>query len=537
MPFEYSVENCGRVKMARGTFQTYYDLAAPIYGVENPAAAEIIETHDNFRNLRNRPPFDLLLAFFPDDYKNIQYRLRGAGAYRHLRIDQGPGGNFTRFDVGTPERLHFDITGEKGFAMPEALISEQLEHFGSQQIRTVASQLQNSFENNDYKRTAALVNKFTVLAEKEGLKLHTGENVGSKSGFFFIRPAETNVTAGFPIEKIPQLRAKIDEAVNKTFSLAEYAREDLRSGTNFARAVERAEQKYEERGGCDYTGEGLLYFQPDCFVDNQGNIEIEKINMPDVGMFLTMLNRPQNSSLQKVVDANLMLKDRLKQTASKFLTKDEIVLVTRDEVIDQRSDTLEILEIKALSELLESIGKTVKVKKLSEHEEINKNSEILLLNVDGKHKDFAGFAEDIVRRDIRCYPEPTVCYFKDRASTLQTMKIPHKYMEQFMQLIKPKEITSRNAENIYNRLQYVMKRFGMDEDIVYANISGYRMPIPVFKYSLHSFGQIYKACEKVKIPNQEITLSKVPVHQDNAVFFGQGKPRLSAFRFMCCKER
>lgn len=537
MSFEYSIENCGRVKMAGGTFQTYYDLAAPIYGVENPDAAKIIETHNNFRNLRKQPPFDLLLAFFPDDYKNIQYRLRGAGAYRHLRMDQGPGGNFTRFDVGSTEKLHFDIAKEKGFAMPEALISEQMEHFGSPQIKELAAKLQDSFERNDYKKTAALVNKFTLLAEREGFKLHTGENVGSKSGFFFIRPAETNTSARFPVEKLPQLRDKIDEAVNKTFSLAEYAKEEIRAGSEFSAAVKQAEHRYEEQGGCRYSGEGLLYFQPDCFVDHQGNIEVEKINMPDVGMFLTMLNRPQNECLQKVADANRSLKDRLKQTAARFLIKDEITLITRDEVVEQRSDTLEILEIKALTSLLKSIGKEVKVKKLSEYENIGNNSEILLLNVDNKHKDFAPFAENVIRKDIRCYPDPMVYYFKERASTLQTMRIPHKYMEQFMQLIKPKEITARNAENIYNRLQYVMKRFDMNEDIVYANISGYRMPVPVFKYSLHSFGQIYKACEKTMMQNPEISLSKVPVHQDNAVFFGNGKPRLSAFRFMCCKER
>lgn len=537
MSFEYSVENCGRVKMAGGTFQTYYDLAAPVYGIESPDAAQIIEAHDNFRNLRHKPPFDLLLAFFPDDYKNIQYRLRGAGAYRHLRMDQGPGGNFTRFDVGTPEQMRFNLAKEQGFAMPEALISEQIELFGSSRIKEVAAQLQDSFERNDYKRTAALVNKFAVLAANEGLKMHSGENVGSKSGFFFIRPVQTDADVLFPIDKMPELKRKIDEAVNKTFSLAEYAREAVKNGCRFAEAVGIAEKKQAENGNCRYTGEGLLYFQPDCFVDSQGNIEVEKINMPDVGLFLTMLNRPQNGSLQRVVAANMELKDRLKQTASEFLTKDEIVLITRDEVIDARSDTLEILEIRALSGLLKSIGKRVKVQKLSEYETIGKDSEILLLNVDGKHKDFAPFAENVMRCGIKCYPEPFVCYFKDRATTLETMKIPAQHMEHFMQLIKPKEINAKNAENIYNRLHYIMKRFNMNEDIVYANVSGYKMPIPLFKYSLHSFGQIYKACEKTAVRNPEISLSKIPVNRGNAVFYGQNKPRLSAFRFMCRKER
>lgn len=106
-----------------------------------------------------------------------------------------------------------------------------------------------------------------------------------------------------------------------------------------------------------------------------------------------------------------------------------------------------------------------------------------------------------------------------------------------MQLIKPKEINQKNAENLYNRLQYIMKHFGMSEDIIYASVSGYKMPIPVFKYSMHSFGQIYKAYDKLNNPQAEIKLSAVPLTRDNAVFYGKGQPRLAAYRFMCTKER
>ena len=97
--------------------------------------------------------------------------------------------------------------------------------------------------------------------------------------------------------------------------------------------------------------------------------------------------------------------------------------------------------------------------------------------------------------------------------------------------------TPKNAENIYNRLQYIMKRFDMTEDIIYANISGYKMPVPVFKYSLHSFGQIYKAYDKIKNPQASVQLSAVPLNMQNAVFEKDGNPRLAAFRFMCTKER
>ena len=162
MSYEYTIDNCGRVKMAGGSFKTYYDLAEAIREVEEPSAEAIIKTHNNFKNIRKQPPFDLLLAFFPDDCANISYRLRGAGAYRHLRMDQGPGGNFTRFDLGNEDMLRYNLQKEKGFAMPEELINNQLQTEAYPELLSLKESIQKSFEKNDYNKTAILVNKFTT---------------------------------------------------------------------------------------------------------------------------------------------------------------------------------------------------------------------------------------------------------------------------------------------------------------------------------------------------------------------------------------
>lgn len=537
MSFDYHIEDCGRVKIAGGTFATYYDLAAAVVANSRPSAEQIIQTEKAFKNIRNNPPFDLLLAFFPDDFSNIQYRLRGAGAYRNLRMDQGPGGNFTRFDIAPSANLNYNLATEKGFAMPEELISEQLATGAYPQLLKLSDDIQKAFEHNDYRKTAILVNKFQTEAAVAGLRLHDGSHVGSKSGFFFIRPTTTEQPTQFPLEKIPALREKINEALNKSLSLAEYSTSSIKQGHSFAEAIKRAETKYIEKGAIDYSGRGALYFQPDCFVDKHGNIEVEKINLPDVGMFMTMLNRPSNQPLTDVIDANLQLKNRLKQTASTFLEHDKVTLITREEVLNHKSDTLEILEIKALTGLLNSLGKEVEVKTLSDYQSLNKHSDILLLNVDNHHPDFANFAETVIKKDLSCPTDPLVYYFKDRATTLKTMQIPSKNLEQFLQLIKPKDINAKNAENISQRVQYLMQRFDMNEDILYANVSGCKMPVPVFKYSLHSFGQIHKAYEKTATKDSTISLSAVPTNINNAVFQKHGQPRLSAFRFMCTKER
>lgn len=536
MSFDYHIEDRGRVKMAGGTFATYYDLATAVIANSTPSSEQIIQTEKSFKNIRNNPPFDLLLAFFPDDYTNIQYRLRGAGAYRHLRMDQGPGGNFTRFDVASGANLNYNLTTEKGFAIPEELITEQLATGTYPHLAKLRDDIQKAFEHNDYRKTAILVNKFQTEATQAGLAVHNGSHIGSKSGFFFIRPTMTEQPTQFPLEKIPALREKINEALNKSLSLAEYSTSSIKQGYSFAEAIKRAETRYVEQGAIDYSGRGALYFQPDCFVDKHGNIEIEKINLPDVGMFMTMISRPSNQPLTDVIDANWQLKNRIKKIAASLLEHDQVTLVTREEVLNHKSDTLEILEIKALKELLNNLGKEVNVKTLHDYQSLNQHSDILLLNVDNHHPDFANFAETVIKKDLSCPTDPLVYYFKDRATTLKTIQIPSKNLEQFLQLIKPKDINTKNAENIYQRVQYLMNHFDMNEDILYANVSGCKMPIPVFKYSLHSFGQIHKAYEKNATKDSTISLSAVPTNIDNAIFQKNGQPRLSAFRFMCTKE-
>ncbi|MFV0627419.1 MAG: hypothetical protein ACK5N8_08755 [Alphaproteobacteria bacterium] len=471
----------------------------------------------------------------PGNAQEINYRLRGAGAYRHLRMDQGPGGNFTRFDLGNDDRLKYNLQKDKGFALPEQILSEQFDRLQDSELNSFVEEIQKAFEKNDYNKTAILTNKFRTLAEAKGVAFHNGENVGSKSGFFFIRPTGADKNVEFPITKIPELRAKIDEALNKSLSLAEYARGHIRDGKSYEEAIIRAEKDFHQKGNVDYKEKGLLYFQPDCFVDNKGNVEIEKINMPDVGMFMTMLNRPSNQHIQKVIESNFELKDKIKKSAETYLNKDDVVLMTREEVVDYKSDSLEILEIKALKKMLESIGKNVSIKTLRDYETINKNQEVLLLNVDIANVNYGKFTEHMIRNEIDCYSDPLVYRFKDKATTLKTLEVPSQHMENFLNIIKPKDINAKNAENTFSRLQNMMGKMDMREDILYANVTGYKTPVPVFKYSLHSFAQVYNAYEKSQAEDKKISFSSVPLNEANAVFYKDEKPRMSAFRFMCTK--
>jgi hypothetical protein len=532
----YKMHNGGRVKIAGGSVNTYYDCAQPMIDKGLSGASEVVE---NFKQLKNDPPLSLLLAFFPDHPKNIKQRLRGAGLYRHLRMDQGPGGNFTAFQLSeNGASLQHRLTTESGYAMVEYPVQEQLAtgQFGA--LVPLIDEIQSLFRKNEYFKTAQTVEQFQLLCAQSGLVLPNGENVGSKTGFFFIRPTETDSPTEFPLKLIPEVKRKVSQALLESESLAEYARQYLVQGHPYSESIKMAEKAYIEQGHTSYTGSGLLYFQPDCFVSADGKIEVEKINMPDVGFFLTQIDTQGNTPLSQVQKVNQRLKNEVAECINKNLTGPHITLVTRDEVISQKSDTLELLEIKALTESIQKCGKEVRVIPLSAYESLTPQTQVMLLNVEVEDPHFASLTEQIIGNHITCYPDPLLKTFQENATTLKKVGLGGKRLDRFLSLIKPKDFGSSNVEKLQAEVFKYLEIAGIQEDIIYVHIAGTKTPLPLFRYSLHSFSQIYNALEKQLSNGQaveEIFFSPVPFNRENSVFSDQNGARLSAFRFMFSK--
>ncbi len=105
---QFEVGVGGRVKMAGGSVDMYYQAAEPLLTHGSDGA---LEAHSNFMELRDNPPPELSAAYFPSVGPELKQRLRGAGLYRYLRMDQGPGGNFTAFTVdGSGEQQTYDLS-------------------------------------------------------------------------------------------------------------------------------------------------------------------------------------------------------------------------------------------------------------------------------------------------------------------------------------------------------------------------------------------------------------------------------------------
>lgn len=533
---QYQIHDGGRVKLAGGSVDTYYECAQPIIEKGSSGA---YETVTKFKDLRNQPPSSLLLAFFPENAKNIKQRLRGAGLYRHLRMDQGPGGNFTAFSFTNKETsLNRVLTTEQGYALLEYSVQEQLDTGQFSALIPLIREIKKSFQRNDYRQTAHQAEQFQFLSAQSGLLLPNGENTGSRTGFFFIRPTNTDTPTEFPIHAIPKVKEKVQSALKEPESLAEYARRYIRKGYPYAKALTIAEHSYLKNGHIQYSGDGLLYFQPDCFVSTKGDIEVEKINMPDVGFFLTQISNNSNKPLADVQRVNSRLRAEVDKVIAGSLYKTSVTLVTRDEVLQQRSDTLELLEIQALCDSLKKLGKKVTVLPLSSYENISSETQVMLLNVNSDSRDFARFTEKIVKNDIICYPDPLLRAFQEKATTLKRISLGGKKLKHFLELIKPKDLNPQNSVQLQQEIFKYLDLAGIKEDIIYVTFLGLRTSIPVFRYSIHSFFQIYNAMQKELERGKEIDciyFSPVPFERDKAIFKGSDGPRISAFRFMFTK--
>lgn len=521
---EFEITEGGRVKMAAGSMEKYYTAAEAMI-VDGNAGA--LEAHENFMQLREDAPADLRAAFFPSVGPELKQRLRGAGLYRFLRMDQGPGGNFTAFTVD--ETGNQQQSFEVGVPVPHALLEQSVKESitGYPELGRLALSVTAAYAENNLGKTFGLMNQFVEQAEIRGVKLPESA-VGSRSGFFLINPVETGATLS------TDTQPAVQEALMRARSYASVARQHIKDGLSFQQAVSLAARSPEQS---DDVSDDLLYFQPDCFVGTDGNVAVERVNLPDVGFFLTEIDKAANQPLEQVAKIVEKLQSRVSTAIEHHLATSHATIIVKDESLESSTDMLEVNETKALSAMLERIGFKVSVLGVSQHDLIADDTSIILLNPDVESNAYAILTEKVVRTDIPTFPDPLLKAFEHEATTLPTFQVAGRHLEKLLKLVRPKKIDRDNASRIHEELFKMLElgKVPADTDILYAFVPGQKTPVPLFRYSLHSFAQLYNAVEKsrnagIEVPS--IYLRSVPFNRETAVFGDAKGKRLAAFRPM-----
>lgn len=468
-----------------------------------------VEVTRHIQALRKQPTPELQKAYFPLVGDTLKHRLRDIGLYRPvLKTDQGMPGNFFSFHINMQqEEDSFDVAKalrEEGIAIPEPHANLP---------RELVERVQRSFHRMQLGKVFGQLQQIPALREA---------NKG-RDAFFFIRAAETEEPLVLGANTIQAAQLEVQKVLQKISQGAQELEENF--------------QKSQGVKNKSYAGDKLLYCQPDVFVLKDG-IQVEKINCPDVGFFLTEVETGDHSGIfQEVRETVHRLMDPVVSLLAKRFPEG-LTLITRDEVLRDQEDVLEQQEIVALRNQLAKYHVPVHVIALSDLEHIPAHLPALLLNIDYNHPSATALLERHCRDEIDCYPNPFFQMASRQVSGLKTVELEGKYLEKLLFQLKALPESDAAIRDVHKRIQQCLQKCeGMGENLIHVDLGN--EVVPFHPSSLHSSRVVYSRIQRQKergIPVEKITLRELPARKDNLRIADENGARLHTFRFMCVNQ-
>lgn len=446
------------------------------------------------REIIARPPSELLRCFFPSDAKRIKQLLAGVGLLRpSLKTDQGMPGNFAVFEIHPTltrsDLRRIDICGEEFLAFPEPHADLPPD---------IVSTVQDTFYGQNLREVASLL---------EGLGQRDAER--GRTSFFLVRAAQLNETRIFGSDIVRRVEDATGRLIESIIAQA-------------------GDQEFADSG--HRTPSNLIYVQPDAYISPEGEVEIDRLNCPDVGLFLRGLRHPTSKRLP--IAASLMTKMRaaICEAILSRIPDTEITLLTRDEVIDRAEDLLELGELHELMTALRDQGKMVRVARIREIPSIPTGSAVILLNLNYA----AGGIDPLFARhcsgEIRCFPNPYVQRICQRATGLTDIELTEPERGRFLQLVSSKPKNTHGHHDVMYRVHGYLAKAGLDAPIYHVAIN--EELVPVVAGSLHSWHQVTRRLARHEgVPR--ISLRPLPVRPNASLLTSETGPRMHVYRFLC----
>jgi len=457
---------------------------------------DILGIDDFLKNIYNNPFPELLQCFFPSDKSRIKHLLSNIGFFRpFIKTDQGMGGNFFPFyvnqDIAETILLPTSIKEESGIAIPE--------YYASHLNNDTISSIQKSFSNFSLSEVLGKLNIETSLLRRA---------IKGRTGFFFIRPGLTERPVIFGADILEQLNNKLNELLLKIFEVAQDEQAKFAPGLPFK--------------------DNILYGQVDAYILQNREIVIEKVHLPDVGLFLNSVSDPFGDILKNIQMISSALQDTLCSTLGSFLNND-VYLVTRDEVLENQEDILEIKEIENLcSGLFANALIKTHVVPLSAIESIPNGKQVILLNLDYQAIAIQKLLQRFKNQEIECYPNPFVQKASNVITGLAETTIPQKYQQTFLSLVRSLPKNAQARIDVQKRLDFWLHKYGIDSDIVHVDIGSELLPI--LTKSLYSWRQLPRRLDRYNNPAQEIKIRSIP--SQGLLLKDACGSRLHVYRFM-----
>ncbi|MFC1790041.1 hypothetical protein ACFLZP_01000 [Patescibacteria group bacterium] len=455
-----------------------------------------------------------------------------------LKTDQGPAGNFLGFQIEDrlpQDVLRFDVARESGLAVRESFFKGQYDDDGQlPAVVRAIGEVQKTFQKGEEHECLLALERLEIACQAEGLTFRRSSAVG-RLPFFFIRPAET---AAGPIRLPLRIAACVQQEVVSRISQVEQAARtatvSVREGRS--RTIEEIKEagKKESLNCLGSSDQGVIYCQPDVILRSDGTFELERLNIPDVGLFLTRIELEDAvfSPIQEVVQqlAKVVI-EKIRAEIRRHPVQ-RVCILTRDPVLNADEDTLEIREIEVLTEAL--LGMDVEVRALSEVAKISKGTFVLLLNVRPEAPGFGDLLRKFAQGDLLCYPDPFTLLFKDEFTSLPRRRLSPSEMSVFREIADPRRNTSADYLRQLLALDGFLCRLGFSkENIFYFHNGNRERAAAAFRYDPYGF-----ALALNQFTNEGIVyLEGLKFLPEEAVVIGPDGPRLAAFRFMCVSHQ
>lgn len=460
-----------------------------LYGVPDPAQLD-----ESLKKMRLHPNEEFIRAFFPADYAKVRQMVKGVGFYRPvLKTDQGMAGNFLPFSIDyTADKTNLSV--KKIVKTDVAVISEPYFSIDRHIVRTIEDLL----NKEDFQSAREMIANLNTQRRAEK----------GRNPFFFIQPAGTD-------EIIVICRDLVEKVVVECAKIIE--------------KIEYMASEEEKRVTGRVSPNRLLYCQPDVFILQDGTVAIERINCPDVGMFLLKVTNPYSPILPQIHFIVERLLQGVYETIARSVVSRKVFMVTRDEVVFHKEDVLEIEELNVIRNALQGYGIESCIIPVSNLESIPDGSHVLLFNVNYEDSTTNKIFERHKKEELIFYPNPFFQKASQRVSGLPETVIPSRYKESFLKLIGGIPSDREGYMNIWGLVKKLLEKYNITSDIVYADIGS--EVVPVFCDSLHSWRQLERRIKR-QAKDVSIILRQLPLNYYNSLLTSGTGPRVCTFRFM-----
>ncbi len=504
----------GRVKTAGLGLDLLYPEEARLYA-DDPSPERAAQLRAAFREVQDNPPPRLSAAFFPQERRAVKQHLARAGLYRpFLKTDQGPPGTFLPFVTAEGGEIRAArIVRREGVAVPEAYAADALT--AEPASRRAVDRVRELYREYRLEECAEAIGELAAHVGYDRRDAGVGRGL-----FFFCNASQPDEPVTIPEHVCVEVERIVNELMERAQGKAAHVRALYRDGMPLSEALASAE-----------TAEPVErphYFQADVYLTRDGNIQVDQIQLPDLGLFLTQLSPDGYEILPQV---QRIVRDLRARTMEQLAAlPSPTYLLTRPEVLECGEDTLEQLEIRALREMARELCLDLRVGSPADVSQLPAGAQVLLLNVDLGAPASEALLQRTARGEISCTPDPFLKLLSPELTTLRRVPVRGKQLERFLQTIRAGgQMNAKSYHAFHQGIDRIYRHGGHTTDILHVEVPGERTAAPTLRHSVHSFTSLYNTCSRNGFP--DLWIRDVPVNRENAIVHSDTGPHLAAFRF------